>query len=107
MGMPSPLSKPAPPSITGAHISHDADLHRKDGMYTEVPGHMQCSLCRPVGQIYAPYMVFSGGQGAITSQQNVVLLIVFSEAVQGLATTNFQVGCAGECGKPAFVGLAV
>jgi len=41
--------------------------------------------------LYAPYMAVSGSQGAVTSEQNVVLLAVFSEAVSGLTTANFKV----------------
>ncbi len=47
--------------------------------------------CRPVGVLYAPYMAFSGSQGAVTSEQNVALLAVFSEAITGLSTSNFKV----------------
>jgi hypothetical protein len=36
-------------------------------------------------------MSISGGQGAITSDQNVVILAVFSEAISGLTTSNFLV----------------
>ena len=46
--------------------------------------------CRPVGVLYAPYVAFSGSQGAITSEQNVALLAVFSEAVTGLSASNFK-----------------
>lgn len=42
--------------------------------------------------MYAPYMAFSSAQGAITSQQAVTLVIVFSEAVSGLTASNFQAG---------------
>ena len=40
--------------------------------------------------MYAPYMAYAGGQGAITSEQAIVLLVVFSEPVTGLTTANFQ-----------------
>ena len=43
--------------------------------------------------MYAPYMATSGNQGAVTSKQTVTLLIVFSEAVSGLTTSNFKVCC--------------
>ena len=48
-------------------------------------------LLRPVGVLYAPYMAVSGEQGPVTSDQNVALVIVFSEAVTGLTTANFKV----------------
>lgn len=48
------------------------------------------AFCRPVGILYAPYMAFSGSQGAVTNDQNVALLAVFSEAVTGLSTSNFK-----------------
>ena len=48
------------------------------------------SLYRPVGVLYAPYMAFSGSQGAVTSEQNVALLAVFSEAITGLSTSSFK-----------------
>lgn len=50
----------------------------------------QIDVCRPVGVIYAPYMAVSGDEGAVTNQQAVTLVIVFSEAVSGLTTSNFK-----------------
>lgn len=49
------------------------------------------SACRPVGQLMSPYTIFSGSQGLITDEQNVVLALVFSEPVTGLAPTSFSV----------------
>lgn len=46
---------------------------------------------RPVGQFFAPYMPYSGSQGLVTSEQNVVLLLVWSEPVTGLAPNSFSV----------------
>lgn len=50
-----------------------------------------CNLCRPVGQFFAPYMPYSGSQGLVTSEQNVVLLLVWSEPVTGLTPNSFSV----------------
>ncbi|KAL3162994.1 hypothetical protein ABBQ32_009426 [Trebouxia sp. C0010 RCD-2024] len=46
---------------------------------------------RPVGQFFAPYMPYSGSQGLVTSEQNVVLLLVWSEPVTGLTPNSFSV----------------
>lgn len=41
-------------------------------------------LIRPVGKIIAPYMAYSAEDGLVTQQSQVVLLVVFSEAIEGL-----------------------
>ncbi|KAK9817300.1 hypothetical protein WJX72_012366 [[Myrmecia] bisecta] len=46
---------------------------------------------RPVGKLYSAYMASSGDQGLVTSQQNVVLLAVFSKPITGLTTASFTV----------------
>lgn len=46
---------------------------------------------RPRGIMFSAYMAFSSDQGLITSQQSVVLILVFTEPVTGLATTSFSV----------------
>lgn len=48
-------------------------------------------VCRPVGQFFAPYMPYSGSEGLVTSEQDVVLLLVWSEPVTGLSPTSFSV----------------
>ena len=55
--------------------------------------HQQCRTadCRPVGQLFAPYMPFSGSQGLVTAEQDVVLLLVWSEPVTGLTANSFSV----------------
>ena len=49
------------------------------------------TTCRPVGQLYAPYMPYSGDQGLVTGEQDVVLLLVWSEPVTGLTANSFSV----------------
>ena len=49
------------------------------------------ACCRPVGQIMSPYAVYSGDQGLITSDQDVILVLVFSEPVTGLTAGSFSV----------------
>lgn len=39
----------------------------------------------------SPYTVFSGSQGLITDEQNVVLALVFSEPVTGLTASSFSI----------------
>lgn len=51
---------------------------------------------RPVGRLYAPYVAFSGELGAVTAEQSVVIVAVFSEPVLGLAPSQFAV--AGPAG---------
>ncbi len=46
---------------------------------------------RPVGRLYAPYMAMSSDGGALTSQQAVALVMVWSEPTVGLATNQFKV----------------
>ncbi|KAK9816225.1 hypothetical protein WJX74_004951 [Apatococcus lobatus] len=46
---------------------------------------------RPVGRLYSAYMSASGDMGLATSEQNAILLAVFSEPVTGLSTQSFQV----------------
>ena len=41
--------------------------------------------------MYTPYMSFSSDSGAITDQQNCVLILVFSEPVTGLDASQFQI----------------
>jgi hypothetical protein len=41
--------------------------------------------------MYTPYMSFSSDSGAITDQQNCVLILVFSEPVMGLDASQFQI----------------
>ena len=48
-------------------------------------------LRRPVGRLYSAYMSASGDMGLATSEQNAILLAVFSEPVTGLSTQSFQV----------------
>ena len=53
---------------------------------------MCCSpTCRPVGQMISPYLTYSGDQGLVTSEQDVVLLLVFSEPVNGLTASSFSI----------------
>jgi hypothetical protein len=44
-----------------------------------------------VGQMFSPYMPYSGEQGLVTTDQNVVLLLVFSEPVNGLTASSFSI----------------
>ncbi len=46
---------------------------------------------RPVGRLFSAYMSASGDMGLVTSEQNAILLAVFSEPVTGLSTQSFQV----------------
>lgn len=39
----------------------------------------------------SPYTIYSGSQGLITSDQNVVLALVFSEPVTGLTANSFSI----------------
>lgn len=79
--------------MTQPHASH---LH---GRHEVIVWLHTCHLCannfldvyRPVGQFFAPYMPYSGSQGLVTSEQNVVLLLVWSEPVTGLAPNSFSV----------------
>ena len=49
-----------------------------------------------MGRLYAPYVAFSGELGAVTAEQSVVVVAVFSEPVAGLAPSQFAVsGPAG------------
>lgn len=48
-------------------------------------------MCRPVGRIFTPYMSFSNDYGAVTDQQNCVLVLVFSEPVTGLSAAQLKV----------------
>ena len=48
-------------------------------------------MCRPVGQFFDAYMPYSGSEGLVTSEQNVVLLLVWSEPVTGLTPNSFSV----------------
>ena len=41
--------------------------------------------------MFSPYMPYSGEQGLVTTDQNVVLLLVFSEPVTGLAASSFSI----------------
>ena len=47
--------------------------------------------CRPVGQMLAAYASYSGDLGLITPEQDVVLLLVFSEPVNGLKASSFSI----------------
>jgi hypothetical protein len=46
---------------------------------------------RPRGSLFSTYMAYAGGGGVITSQQSVVLVLVFTEPVTGLTPKSFQV----------------
>ena len=41
--------------------------------------------------MFSPYMPYSGEQGLVTNDQNVVLLLVFSEPVNGLTASSFSI----------------
>lgn len=45
---------------------------------------------RPVASLYAAYTATSGDQGAVTSEQDVVAVAVFSEPVTGLSPASFK-----------------
>lgn len=61
-------------------------------MEKELYNVLDCTVaCRPVGRMYTPYMSFSSDNGAVTDQQNCVVILVFSEPVAGLAATQVQV----------------
>ena len=47
--------------------------------------------CRPVGRMYLPYTSFSNDNGAVTDQQDCVVVLVFSEPVAGLTATQVKV----------------
>ena len=47
--------------------------------------------CRPVGRLTFPYAAFPGEQGLTTDEQDVRLLLVFSEPVTGLTVSSFSV----------------
>ena len=49
-----------------------------------------------MGQFIAPYALFSGSWGPTTSDQNVVLALVFSEPVTGLSASSFGVSGPSE-----------
>eukprot|EP00884_Botryococcus_braunii_P011529 jgi/Botrbrau1/20377/Bobra.0006s0040.1 len=46
---------------------------------------------RPAGTIYGPYMTAAGSQGAVTGDQNAVLVLAFSEPIAGLSSASFSV----------------
>ena len=46
---------------------------------------------RPQGRMFAPYMAHASDLGAVTSEQNVVVLVVFSEPVTSLTAAAFTV----------------
>ena len=46
---------------------------------------------RPVGRMFAPYMAFSSDYGAVTDQQDCVLILVFSEPIVGLVAAQLKV----------------
>ncbi len=41
--------------------------------------------------MFSPYMSYSGEQGLVTTDQDVVLLLIFSEPVNGLSTSSFSI----------------
>ena len=47
--------------------------------------------CRPRGRLYGPYLGYSGDAGAVTDQQSVAVVAVFSEPVIGVAAASFTV----------------
>ncbi|DBB18863.1 TPA: hypothetical protein ACH3X3_000450 [Trebouxia sp. C0006] len=54
---------------------------------------------RPVGQLYST-MPYSGAQGSVTSDQTVVLKLVFSEPVTGVSASSFLVSGPTFNGSP-------
>ena len=57
---------------------------------SQQPSHCE-HVHRPHGRFFAPYMATAGDLGPTTSEQSVVVLLVFSESVQGLAAASFAV----------------
>ena len=47
--------------------------------------------CRPVGQMTCPYAVYSGDQGFITDEQDVVVVLAFSEPITGLRAESLKI----------------
>ncbi|BDA42482.1 probable extracellular serine proteinase at N-terminal half [Coccomyxa sp. Obi] len=60
---------------------------------TAFPDAKNCTTLdhRPVGRLYAPYMAMSSDGGALTCQQAVALIMVWSEPITGLETSQFTV----------------
>ena len=46
---------------------------------------------RPRGRLYGPYLGYSGDAGAVTDQQSVAVVAVFSEPVTGVGADSFTV----------------
>lgn len=49
------------------------------------------AYCRPRARLYGPYLSYSGDAGAVTDQQSVVVVAVFSEPVTGMSASSFTV----------------
>lgn len=46
--------------------------------------------CRPRARLYGPYLGYSGDAGAITDEQSVAVVAVFSEPVTGVDARSFS-----------------